>query len=112
MKKTICLILAFVAILIIACSNPKTVKDIDGNVYKTVKIGEQVWMAENLKTTKYQNGDLIGTTTITVGKTRPDSLFIYYNQRNRPKCQWAYDGNESNVTTYGRLYTWYAITDN
>jgi uncharacterized protein (TIGR02145 family) len=112
MKKTICLILAFVAILIIACSNPKIITDIDGNVYKTVKIGKQVWMAENLKTTKYRNGDLIGTTTITVGKTRPDSLFKYYNQRNKPKCQWAYDGNESNAATYGRLYTWYVVTDN
>jgi uncharacterized protein (TIGR02145 family) len=80
----------------------QTVKDIDGNVYKTVTIGTQVWMAENLKTTKYRNGDLIGTTT-------PATLDI--SGESTPKHQWTYDGNESNVATYGRLYTWYAVTD-
>ncbi|HZK93943.1 MAG TPA: fibrobacter succinogenes major paralogous domain-containing protein [Prolixibacteraceae bacterium] len=79
-----------------------TVTDIDGNVYKTVTIGTQVWMAENLKTTKYRNGDLIGTTT-------PATLDL--DSQDAPKYQWAYDGNESNVATYGRLYTWFAATD-
>jgi uncharacterized protein (TIGR02145 family) len=79
-----------------------TVTDIDGNVYKTILIGTQTWMAENLKTTKYANGDLIGTTT-------PDTLDI--SGESAPKYQWAYDGNESIVALYGRLYTWYAITD-
>ena len=81
---------------------PDSVKDIDGNVYRTITIGTQVWMAENLKTTKYRNGDLIGTTT-------PATLVI--EGESTPKYQWAYDGNESNVATYGRLYTWYVATD-
>jgi uncharacterized protein (TIGR02145 family) len=78
------------------------VADLDGNVYTTVKIGSQVWMKENLKTTRYSNGDLIGTTT-------PPTLDI--TGESAPKYQWAYDGNESNVAVYGRLYTWYAVTD-
>jgi uncharacterized protein (TIGR02145 family) len=78
-----------------------TLSDIDGNTYSTVVIGTQTWMAENLKTTKYNNGDLIGTTT-------PATLDI--SSELTPKYQWAYDGNEINVATYGRLYTGYAIT--
>jgi uncharacterized protein (TIGR02145 family) len=76
--------------------------DADGNVYKTVVIGSQTWMAENLKTTRYLNGDLIGTTI---------PATFYLNALSTPKYQWAYDGNENNVTTYGRLYTWFAIMD-
>jgi uncharacterized protein (TIGR02145 family) len=79
-----------------------TVTDIDGNVYKTVAIGNQVWMAEDLKTTRYRNGDLIGTTS-------PATLDI--SSESSPKYQWAYAGDDSNVANYGRLYTWYAATD-
>ena len=78
-------------------------KDIDGNIYTSVKIGTQTWLASNLKTTRYRNGDLIGTTT-------PATLDI--SAESAPKYQWAYAGSESNVATYGRLYTWYAATDN
>jgi uncharacterized protein (TIGR02145 family) len=106
-------ILALIGVfLVITCSCSKddskddtivygTVTDVEGNVYKTVTIGNQVWMAENLKTTKYRNGDLIETT--------PPGYSI--SGESTPKYQWAYNRDESNVATYGRLYTWYAATD-
>jgi uncharacterized protein (TIGR02145 family) len=78
------------------------VPDVDGNNYKFAVIGTQVWMTENLKTTKYRNGDLIGTTT-PVDKDISTEL--------KPKYQWAYDGADSNLAVYGRLYTWYATVD-
>jgi uncharacterized protein (TIGR02145 family) len=77
-------------------------KDGDNNYYPVVQINTQLWMAENLKTTKYRNGVSIGTTSP-------------YNKdlsgESAPSYQWAYAGNESNVATYGRLYTWYAVSD-
>ena len=83
--------------------NKGTVTDIDGNIYHTVTIGEQTWMSEDLKTTRYRNGDSIGT-------TRPATLDI--RNESAPKYQWAYNGDEKNVAVYGRLYTWFAVTDN
>lgn len=110
MNKTKTLLYSIAALLMLtSCTkdepktDPNTVKDIDGNIYHTVTIGTQTWLVENLKTTKYRNGDLIGTTT-------PSTKKIY--SESTPKYQWAYAGNEANVTKYGRLYTWYTVTDN
>ena len=77
-----------------------TVTDIDGNVYHAVTIGTQVWMAENLKTTKYRNGILIPVVTDSVQwATLTTPASCYFN-------------NDLNmVNTYGRLYNWYAVTD-
>ena len=79
-----------------------TVTDIEGTIYSTIGIKDKIWMVENFKTTRYSNGDLIGTTT-------PANLDI--GMEINPKYQWAYDNNETNVQTYGRLYTWYSVTD-
>ncbi len=76
--------------------------DRDGNNYSVVKIGNQIWMAENLRTTTYNNGDSIGTTT-------PASLDI--TNEASPKYQWSYNGDENNVAVYGRLYTWHTVND-
>jgi len=75
-------------------------KDADGNVYLTVKIGDQVWMAENLKTTRYQNGDSIPNVT---GATEWGNLTM------GAYCY--YDNNSNNAAIYGRLYNCYAVND-
>lgn len=76
-----------------------TTTDIEGNVYKTVKIGSQVWFAENLRTSHYNNGEPIPTTN--------NEIF----EENKPKYQWPANGDESLVEKYGRLYTWFVVTD-
>ncbi|HPG40217.1 MAG TPA: FISUMP domain-containing protein [bacterium] len=76
------------------------VTDIDGNIYKTVKIGEQWWMAENLQVTHYRNGDPIpNVTDNTEWTTLTDGAYCYYN---------------NDITTavdYGAYYNWYAAND-
>jgi uncharacterized protein (TIGR02145 family) len=98
--------LAFLSLLINGCKKDDTkvneLTDGDGNIYTSVTIGTQVWLKENLRTTRYRNGDIIGTTT-------PATLDI--RGESTPAYQWVYSGNEANIATYGRLYTWYAITD-
>jgi uncharacterized protein (TIGR02145 family) len=84
-----------------------SLSDNEGNTYKAVTIGSQVWMAENLKVTKYLNGDEIGTT---------NPYLLNIENENSPKYQWAnIDGAHSdeklNVATYGRLYTWAVVND-
>jgi uncharacterized protein (TIGR02145 family) len=72
-----------------------TVNDTDGNVYATIGIGSQIWMAENLRTTRYNNGDSIPN-----GTDWPNIA--------TPAYCW-YDNNVSNKATYGALYNWYTV---
>jgi uncharacterized protein (TIGR02145 family) len=75
------------------------VTDIDGNVYQTVQIGDQLWMAENLKTTRYANGSAI---PLVEGTAAWDAL----TATSKAYC-W-YDNSTTNRDTYGGLYTWAA----
>jgi uncharacterized protein (TIGR02145 family) len=77
------------------------VTDIDGNVYPTVIIGTQEWMASNLKTSSYNNGDPIPNVTNNV------------TWANLVSGAWSYYNNDnSNDLIYGKLYNWYAVDDN
>lgn len=76
-----------------------TVSDIEGNIYKTVKIGSQTWFAQNLRTSHYNNG-------VSINSTNNE---IY--EEAKPQYQWPANGDEELVEKYGRLYTWYVVTD-
>ena len=72
----------------------------DGHVYKIVTIESQKWMAENLKATKYSNGDKIPNI---------NSKDQWSNLNTGAYC--SYDNNTSVSNTYGYLYNWYAVVD-
>jgi uncharacterized protein (TIGR02145 family) len=81
----------------------QTVKDIDGNVYKTVKIGTQVWMAENLKTTKYNDG-----TAMPLKDDNEEWQKTW--QILTPAYCWYGNNSIANKDTYGALYNWYSVS--
>jgi uncharacterized protein (TIGR02145 family) len=80
-----------------------TITDQDGNIYKTVTIGTQIWMAENLRTTKYNDG--IAIPLVTDGTT-------WRNLSTGGYCNYDNITNIDTVATYGRLYNWYAVNTN
>jgi uncharacterized protein (TIGR02145 family) len=76
-----------------------TMKDQDSNVYKTVKIGTQVWMAENLRTTIYSDGTPIHNETD--NKT-------FHTLTMGAYCN--YNNEQANGDSFGHLYNWYAVS--
>jgi uncharacterized protein (TIGR02145 family) len=79
--------------------NYGSVSDIDGNLYKTIQIGSQVWLAENLKTTKYNDGAPIPDVT---------DQIEWQNRRSDAYC-WYNNAASSFKAVYGALYNWYAV---
>jgi uncharacterized protein (TIGR02145 family) len=77
-------------------TNAQTVTDYDGNVYNTVDIGTQKWMAENLKTTTFNTGDAI-----------PISISSWNN--TTPNYCWYLNDQTTYSNPYGALYNWYAV---
>lgn len=82
------------------CPGAATVADIDGNVYPVVQIGNQCWMAENLRTTRYHDGSSIPNVTDSVD-WQWLTTGAWCNYQNNP----GYDA------VYGKLYNWYAAAN-
>ncbi len=75
-------------------------QDFDGNRYRTIKIGEQWWMAENLKVTHYRNGEVI------------PNIIGYDTWENLETGAYCSYGNiATNAATYGLLFNWFAVND-
>ena len=124
MKKLIkiSVLVLFVILVIIACkkenidnpTNGKTtvvfnpnvsygsMTDQDGNVYKTVTIGTQTWMAENLRTTKYRDGTAIPNVT---------DFTAWYYSTTGAYCTYNNTIRLDSIATFGILYNGYAVID-
>ncbi len=114
MKKTMFLLAGTVLTILVSCKkddeieihdinfNPSiaydSMTDQDGNTYKTVTIGTQVWMAENLKTTKYSDSTDI-----------PSLISNSEWSKNTSGYCWYENNSAKNKNTYGALYKWYTI---
>ena len=102
------LLMVFLLLISASCSkkdgNANTVVDIDGNQYKTVVIGSQTWMSENLKTTKYNDGTPIPNVT----DQNTWDLYPWLNVIDSTAYCWQ-NNAISNKDTYGALYNWYAV---
>ena len=106
LKKRIAILLGCV-LLALSCSEDATssneeekLTDIDGNGYQIIQIGNQTWMAENLKVTTYRNGDPIPNVTV-------DSIWV--NLDHGGYCD--HQNNPDHANIYGRLYNWYTVND-
>jgi uncharacterized protein (TIGR02145 family) len=99
-EKSIYLIISFVTILSIQCKRAenRVIKDIDGNKYKTVLIGNYWWMAENLRTSRYNDGSEIPL-------IKEQSAWLKLS--NDAYCYYLNDINYAD--TLGFLYNWYSV---
>lgn len=79
------------------------IKDVNGTIYKTVKIGFQSWTEKNLDVTSFRNGDQIA-------EAKTDEDWVKAGKKGKPA--WCYYLNNSEYGhIYGKLYNWYAVND-
>ncbi|MFH0842114.1 MAG: fibrobacter succinogenes major paralogous domain-containing protein [Bacteroidota bacterium] len=88
-------------ILLCKCNkeDDSTIRDTDGNIYTSVKIGTQVWMIENLQTTKLNNNTNV---TLMTENWSDESM-------STPGYCWNENDESKNKTLYGALYNWHAV---
>jgi uncharacterized protein (TIGR02145 family) len=92
-----------VACSLIMASCSGGLKDYDGNIYKTVKIGSQIWMAENLNVSHFRNGD-------SIPQVKSVEEWVRFGIEGKPA--WCYMGNDAeNGIKFGKLYNWFAGND-
>jgi uncharacterized protein (TIGR02145 family) len=94
----ILLLLVALALMNINVLHSQTVKDADGNIYMSVNIGKQIWMSENLKTTRFNDGkpiQLVANDNAWEGLKTP--AYCWYND------------DIKNKDVFGALYNWFAV---
>ena len=95
----ICLNLLIIIFISFISLQGQTLKDADGNYYKTVRIGQQIWMAENLKTTRFNDGSAIP--------------LVSDNQKwaesSSPEYCWFKNDEKKYKNKFGALYNWYTV---
>jgi uncharacterized protein (TIGR02145 family) len=101
-------LLLFAVLFLISCKKnndnnptitPLTATDIQGNVYKTIVIGSQIWMAENLKVTKFNDGTPIPMVV-------HDTGWVY---RTTPAYCWINNDSVGYCRPFGALYNWHTV---
>ena len=95
-------VLIFLVFLVHSCKEKEDIsqiKDGDGNIYTSVKIGTQEWLVENLKSTSYIDGNAIPL--VTDGGA--------WSTLSTPAYCWYNNNETANKNTYGALYNWYAV---
>lgn len=89
-----------VFLFLFSCKNAETVEDLDGNIYHTVKIGKQTWMVENLKVSRFNNGD-------SIRKLKSNSDWKQVNQAGYS----FYNNDTAFIKNYGFLYNYNCLQD-
>jgi uncharacterized protein (TIGR02145 family) len=83
----------------IKADNANKIKDIDGNIYSTVRMGNKIWMAENIRTTKYNDGTAIS-------ELRDSAEWV---KLKKPGYSWYDNDSSAYKNLYGALYNGYII---
>jgi uncharacterized protein (TIGR02145 family) len=91
-------LLTVTLVLLLGCQSSDLIRDIDGNSYRTVQIGDQIWMTQNLRTTRFNDGTPIANVT----------GYEEWSALKTPAYCW-YNNDSTLSDPYGALYNWYVV---